>query len=290
MYDNLEDVRIEGRRVNRMRGEYKEYALEIWGKADYKPGIRYWIPADTEQNYLKNLSNNESRRLLEINGWIDNTIEYEFNEHGFRSESLLDKKCVILFNGCSNTVGVGLPLDKLWTYMIAQHYDIPHHNLGIGGSDWIHVAQRTAYWVPKLKPRILIVKEPPTGRINWWSSIERRNGTAGYTDKELLNCTLHSPEDERIHFPLVDMLTDANTMWYKTSSKKVIETVCKENGCRLLYVFGGGIVKLLEGLGHDDTFNGKLIKEDLARDLLHTGVMEQNYQVKYVLQRLKEIL
>ena len=117
---------------------------------------------DTEELYQYNISNNKS--LMEKLNWIDNDITYSFNEHGFRSDSF-EKHCTILTNGCSQTMGIGLPLEDMWSKQIANHYNTNYHNLAVAGSDFQHLAQRSAYWLPIIKPKIYILKEPPADNV-----------------------------------------------------------------------------------------------------------------------------
>ena len=94
---------------------------------NYKNQSVSWLPSDTKELYDYNLKHNYSE--LEKHGWIDVDIKYSFNEYGFRSDSF-QKDCTILFNGCSQTMGIGIPLDMMWSKIIADHYADPEQGSG----------------------------------------------------------------------------------------------------------------------------------------------------------------
>lgn len=232
---------------------------EVWGLSTHyedRNQTKKWYNSDSKYNFEVNKRVASSRELLERNGWLDKNIDltYRFNEHGFRSESF-KKKCKVLFNGCSQTMGIGLPLHMMWSSKVAEHLDVPHHSIACSGADWQHVCQRTLYWIPKLKPEIMIIQEPPLPRFNWWDK-ETVVSTAQFTSDELLDCKINESR------PLVDIVDDNNSLWYRHSMKMLIEKICDDNDVQLII--------MSNEKSHERNSN------DEARDLKHRGPREHH--------------
>lgn len=116
----------------------------------------YWCSSDSKDRYQKNLQDEKSRRLLEGNGWVDSTITYEFNRYGFRSRDPDPTSPGILALGCSYTVGIGLPWDNVWPTYVSRELDIPVDNLGVLGASNGLMFRLAHYWIPQLKPRVVV--------------------------------------------------------------------------------------------------------------------------------------
>lgn len=96
-------------------------------------------------------------------------IEYRFNEHGFRCDSFYEEaELPVLFLGCSHTMGIGLPLQDVWTYRLLEKIrsatgkKIPYWSLGTGGFG-IDTVAASAYWflnTINVKPAITITLIP----------------------------------------------------------------------------------------------------------------------------------
>ena len=98
--------------------------------------VDIWNGSDSKDNFLNNA--NEDKMAY----WKDKSIEYKFNNLGFRSDvDFHPKDHGAVFLGCSFTEGVGLPLEYTWGYHMSKYLDEPFFNLGIGGKG-IHAAYR----------------------------------------------------------------------------------------------------------------------------------------------------
>lgn len=240
---------------------------DIWGRSLYHEHINQtleWCPGDSKQSFDQHMADKESRALLEQNGWVGKKIEYKFNEYGYRCDSWdNDIGCRVLFAGCSQTIGIGLPLDVLWAPRVAEYLEVPYHNIACGGADWQHVTQRLTHWIPKLKPMVVILKEPPAERLNWWDK-ETGVSTSDFSEEELMSCRIKESR------PLIDMIDNNNSEWYKWSMTQIIEQLCIEHHIKLIRVPSGR-------LNYDANY-----KTDLARDLNHFGKQEQDYTVEVV--------
>ena len=256
---------------------------EVWGRSThlrYKNKTLKWCSSDDKKTFEVNKRVASSRKLLEINGWLDksNEITYEFNEHGFRSVSF-ETKCKVLFNGCSQTMGIGLPLQMTWAGKVAEELDVPYHSVACAGADWQHVCQRTLYWIPKLKPDFLILKEPPVPRFNWWD-METVTSTAQFTSDELMDCKIRESR------PLIDIVSDNNSIWYQYSMQMLIEKCCEDNNVQLLILPNDRmpddrIAKLTGKSTNRDN--------DYARDLCHKGPIEHEMVFKKVIENIRKL-
>ena len=250
---------------------------EVWGMSthlEFKNETVKWCSSDNKQAFEINKRVASSRKILEMNGWLDksNEITYEFNEHGFRSVSF-ETKCKVLFNGCSQTMGIGLPLQMTWAGKVAEELDVPYHSIACAGADWQHVCQRTLYWIPKLKPDLMILRETPIPRFNWWDQ-ETVVSTAQFTGDELMDCKIKESR------PLIDIVSDNNSIWYQYSMQMLIEKCCEDNNVQLLIMPNDRIGSGLSG-GWDKA-------TDYARDLNHKGPNENERFFKKVMQELEK--
>lgn len=214
-----------------------------------------WFIGDNEELYNRNLKDPSTRQLLQDNGWIDKDIEYKFNERGFRSDTFNDANCEILFNGTSTTAGVGLDEGSMFSRLFADYHKTGHYSIAVPGSDWQAIAQRSAYWITRLKPKLLIVKSV-RHRFNWWkkeNDYYLMRSTAQFSKDELMRCRISNQLYTDV--PMVDIASSVNADWYEHSMIKYHEKICEENGCQLIVI--------------DETAN--VTDGDLARDLSHYG-------------------
>ena len=68
-----------------------------------------WSGADSLENFKKN----------KPHGWTEDSIDYSFNSHGYRSVEFVDKSqrddtFTVASFGCSNTFGVGVNVSDTW--------------------------------------------------------------------------------------------------------------------------------------------------------------------------------
>lgn len=139
-----------------MLSKYHHIYLELANKKVF------WLPMDTEELYLENLK----KRYEELKkyGWVNNNFTYEFNSFGFRCSEFTNDP-TIMFLGCSQTIGIGLPLENLWPELVSKKLNLKCANLGIGGGS-IDTAFRMCHgYIDKIKPKIVVFMKPPGLRI-----------------------------------------------------------------------------------------------------------------------------
>jgi hypothetical protein len=122
-----------------------------------------WLPMDTEERYKDNLKH--KKRLLKQNGWVDKKVTYKFNSQGFRCDEFeTDTDCAV-FLGCSHTMGIGLPVDAVWPSLVAAELKLKCYNLGIGGSSNDTAFRLGYHYIPKLKPKVVVLLSPDSNRF-----------------------------------------------------------------------------------------------------------------------------
>jgi hypothetical protein len=114
--------------------------------------VAKWSGTDTLVNF-----NN-----YQPNPYTLDSILYEYNEAGFRSDSFnlpADKR--IVFLGCSMTEGTGLPKHHTWAYRLLElikaetGLQIPYWNLGMGGTGVDAITRIFYHWGEVLKPNLV---------------------------------------------------------------------------------------------------------------------------------------
>ena len=123
-------------------------------------------PGDFEKLFDENMADPKNRALLEKNGWTKDNVTYTFNKDGFRSEEFTyEPDDSVLFLGCSLTTGIGVDLESTWTYKVASSLGLRHYNLGVGGGGPDMCFRLAHHWIPRLRPKYVMMLTPYSGRI-----------------------------------------------------------------------------------------------------------------------------
>jgi hypothetical protein len=105
--------------------------------------------------------------------FYDNKFTYKMNSHGYRMNKELedvDFDNYIAFFGCSFGVGVGLPLEETYAYIISKRLDMDYINGSVGGASPTFVFNNIVTMLntaPKL-PKYMIVNWPTLHRNMYW--------------------------------------------------------------------------------------------------------------------------
>ena len=206
---------------------------------------------DTQDRYNKNLK--ENFKLLKHYNWIDKTIEYKFNSLGFRSIEFDDTPNII-FLGCSNTQGIGIRQEDRWTELVANSLDLSCFNLGIGGTS-ADTAFRLLYaLIGKLRPKLVIFREPPGIRIE-----------INYEDNFLaLHVGSEMPPKICDYFLGYYASNDINHNLNLLKNINAMENLSMKHGSKFLFAKDIALI-------------------DPARDLTHPGIISNQKYAKYVL-------
>jgi hypothetical protein len=120
---------------------------------------KYWYGSDVKHKWEKNKKDKPY--------YIDNQIEYKFNNSGYRTYDDFEKgKKGIITLGCSFTEGIGLHLEDVWSHKIAKHLDKPLYNLSVGGKGIRDSFERLVSFGDYLEYEYVFLFIPPKGRVS----------------------------------------------------------------------------------------------------------------------------
>jgi len=203
-------------------------------------------------------------------------LSYKINSFGHRSVeySDLDFDNYILCTGCSLVEGIGLPVEKRWSDLLASMLNCDMYNLGLGGSGNDIIFFNLLVWLNKFKqqPKLVIIA---------WSSEERFSTL----NNNQINLNLHFPTDKDIFTR--NFIVDGSNLNYFNSKtflyKKLIRSIINVPIIEIPF--------LQEKLGHDNEVNFDLYKKiivDRARDLMHPGIQSNINSANEIYNTIKE--
>jgi len=248
---------------------------EPWHSGAYQKGkILNWLPTDTQEYFEKNITDPERRAYLVEQGWLDHAaIEYEINDHGFRSDQFLyDQPCMIAL-GCSYTVGIGLAQHQVWPWLVGAELNLRVYNLAWGGTSADTCFRMADYWIPQLKPQVVCMLTPPSNRFELltapgpWPAAEVIMPNTATTIENLKNDTFVK------HWWTNDLNSYANSR----KNKLAIEMIANKNNARLATF---------------DVDTESSMRPDIhgyARDFLHVGPLGHQNLAKKMLAKLNSL-
>lgn len=126
-----------------------------------------WMPTDTQERFNDLMNYEPHREYFREKGWDKpGAITYKINQFGFRcNEFEVGAKSVVAL-GCSYTFGTGLPVETTWSYLVAKSLDLECYNLAWGGTGADTCFMLARYWLPVLRPSLVIMAAPPVDRID----------------------------------------------------------------------------------------------------------------------------
>jgi hypothetical protein len=213
-----------------------------------------WFPSDDIIRYIDNCKS--QRDLLEKYDWIDKKITYKFNSHGFRCDEFTEDPS-IMFLGCSNTIGIGLPLEDNWPTLVSNELNLKMINLGIGGSGSDTAFRLANHYIPQLKPKILIHLESYEGRLSLISKNEIYEFLPSNYPKEF----------EKFYFEWINC--KENLELHELKHNFAIELICNKNNIKYIPLSLDNFIQL-----------------DSARDLSHWGILSSKVFHKKVLAKI----
>jgi hypothetical protein len=138
------------------------------------PGVNFlrWMLPDSEENYHR-----AGNKHFSVE-----SVGYEFNSLGYRSSEFNRQpgERGILFLGDSHTLGVGMPWEGLWTFLVTRHLEercrrpVRQFNLAWGATGTDHVAMMVHQCVDVLRPDAVFVLWSHVGRMTWFPDTRRR--------------------------------------------------------------------------------------------------------------------
>jgi hypothetical protein len=136
-------------------------------------GMRYagktldWLPTDTRESYERMVQNPAHREYFAQKGWDQpGAITYRINSNGFRCKEFDENVPSIVALGCSYSIGIGLPLESIWPTLVGNVLGLEVWNLSWAGTSADTCFMQAQYWIPKLKPKLVVMAAPPKHRVD----------------------------------------------------------------------------------------------------------------------------
>jgi hypothetical protein len=156
------------------------------------------LGTDTEENYY-----NRGNKDFSVED-----VGYEFNSLGYRGPNFerVAGEAAVMFVGDSNTLGLGMPWDKLWTSQVvkylAQRWGAPvrQFNLAWAGTGSDYVAMMVHQAVDVLRPEAVFIL---------WSFIERMDWFADTRSLVRFHANYVPPSREKDHSAYLRLATPA---------------------------------------------------------------------------------
>jgi hypothetical protein len=211
-----------------------------------------WLPMDTEALYNQHINNSEKLDLLIKYQWLNKKFTYKFNSNGFRCQDFSNNPSVAFF-GCSLTVGIGLPLENVWTTLVAEKLNLIQYNFGIGGTSNDTAFRLALAWLPKISPKIVVFGQTYAHRFEIFS-IKKLGSSQEYDQGEF------------------DSNWQSNNMYHEINKTK--NALAMENLCRQLNI---------KFITLDCT---EIPYLDYARDLFHPGVESNKLFSNTVIEKI----
>jgi hypothetical protein len=224
-----------------------------------------WLINDYEITYENNLINN--REQLEKYNWLDRQFTYKFNSHGFRSEEFTDDDSIMFF-GCSNTVGIGLPLEDTWAYQVAKKLDLKCFNLAIGATGPDTAFRLANHYVPQIKPKIVVYAEPHPSRFSLFGIDE----VYQFTTHNIIS-SKHGKTKKFESFYQHWILNDENIKLNSIKHRLAIQAICQQYNIKFVFA---------------ESYSELYCDIDLARDLMHAGVKSNKIFAELILSRINQ--
>lgn len=125
-----------------------------------------FMPTDSRESLETLCAVQEYRDYFQQQGWLEPwAISYKINSAGFRCEELDPDASNLVALGCSYTMGIGLPLKDLWPNLVGQALQLRVCNLSWGGVSADCCYRWAEYWIPLLRPRLVVMFTPPADRF-----------------------------------------------------------------------------------------------------------------------------
>lgn len=236
-----------------------------------------WNGTDNEKNYLTRGNKKYSK--------ID--ITYEETLYGFRSSSteIFDNNLgTIACFGCSNTVGVGLPWEETWPYLLKQKLNLKYNvkNYGQGGGSCDLISRLVYNYLLTNKPKIICCLLPSIDR----SEIFLYNKSIRY-----------GPWVKKEHG---EKLGDTENNWFNNFFKNVafLKAMCSSNNVQLYMLTVDTSILLYSQTRPvitDEKTSAEVLKtitsafdapSERARDGFHYGPKMQDYFASYFYNKI----
>jgi lysophospholipase L1-like esterase len=232
-----------------------------------------WWGTDTEQNYDKGGNKRYSKK----------DITYTVNDNLFREYNRWGGEKIVACFGCSNTIGIGLPDEQTWPYILNQHIgnqEYTCYNFGVNGGSADTISRLVRTYLNTAKPHTIICLFPDMFRMEY-INVER---------KRILNFSPAIPYFSKQYTPectIIKAFTNEYFAFFNLIKNiNYIESMCSSRGIKFIWhtwskpilEMDPNTVKrftstqlLTENNKMIDPFTAVRWEDDLARDGIHFG-------------------
>lgn len=222
-----------------------------------------WFCVDSQELYQKNLSDPAKRKILEDFDWVDASIDYTFNSHGFRGDEFDTSKKSIMFLGASIVIGTALPYKFCWTTLIAERFGRLNYNLGISGGSNDTSFRLGSHYIPHVKPDLVVF----VSAYPWRLDLITEQKFYTFYDMEYSTPSEYRPfYKEWISHP------ENAEQNYLKNKFALFEICCQQN------------IPIVEIDGYELY---KMSKHTFARDAMHPGIEGHKIIASYVEDKIK---
>jgi hypothetical protein len=156
-------------------------------------------------------------------------ISYEINNYGYRSDDILKENSEhnFLYNGCSNTFGIGIPKKSIWSYQL---------NTLLGGERFINLGINSGSYKTIVYDVFNYIRNfgKPKGVFLLFPNIERHVTFMGNKDRDtsiFVNVYRNTPQQERIS----SIITQKSNMFEFYNTVKMLEDYLFELNIPLIW-------------------------------------------------------
>lgn len=194
----------------------------------YRHQTLKWLPTDTEESFQQLVQNEEYREYFRSKGWLEpDAITYRINSAGFRSEEFDPQANSMISLGCSYTIGIGLPEQSTWSYLVAQALGLKNYNLAWAGTSADTCFMLAEYWLPVLQPKLVVMAAPPKHRFDLISENVNHNHDTYLPGSEI-------GQADTDNFIKTWFLNDRNADLNNARNRLAVEGLCARLGIRCL--------------------------------------------------------
>lgn len=215
---------------------------------DYASETLNWFSSDSLETYNHNVKNRLTD--LQATGLMDYKFNYKFNSLGFRCDEFTNNPC-IMFLGCSNTVGTGLPQENIWPELLSKKMNMQCANLGISGGSLDTSFRLCHGYIDRINPKIVVLLPSNGIRCEFVSNMGLENLGAWVFD------THYGVEDSQYkNFYRMWSVDNNNDFFNREKNILAIESLCVKRNIKFV-------------LAQQDALD---TPGSFARDLQHYGI------------------
>ena len=223
------------------------------GRFNYKDYCGYWAENDDENLYDYNIKHRYND--MQLNGWLDakSAIVYQFNSWGFRSTEF-NSTGGIMFLGCSHVAGIGLPEIDTFSHIVSNRLNLDLYRMGVGGGSNDAAFRIADYWIPRLKPSVVVLVQTYNWRLELLTVDRIYNINTG-----------HSTEYTNSAYYRTFVSTEENGKLLQKKNCYAVQQLCKAHNSKFITIEAdSNMFRSAESLGY-------------ARDLAHIGKKGNQY-------------